>query len=194
MDDLVIAHLDLVIRSGPYPEGRSLRQRFWGMVDSQRKDQCWEWQGKRSRQTQYGRIRVLGKEYFAHRLSWIIHHGTIPGGLCVLHRCDVPACVNPHHLFTGTHDDNMQDMFHKGRNPGKPPTYLGERNPNSRLTADQVREIRQRYRDGVESYAALGREFNVPGSAVRKIILGINWGWLDRDSKNVPFLKGGCHV
>ena len=63
----------------------------------------------------YGMFRIKRESYLAHRYSWTLHRGPIPVGLWVLHRCDVPACVNPGHLFLGTHQDNMDDMKRKGR-------------------------------------------------------------------------------
>jgi len=60
----------------------------------------------------------------AHRASWVIYHGPIPNDLFVLHKCDVPACINPKHLFLGTQLDNMRDGFVKGRvTPPPPPKY-----------------------------------------------------------------------
>ena len=73
---------------------------------------CWTWTAGLSDKG-YGRF-TLGKEQYAHRASWIFYHGN-PGALDVLHRCDNPKCVNPNHLFLGTHTDNMHDMIRKGR-------------------------------------------------------------------------------
>jgi hypothetical protein len=63
----------------------------------------------------YGAIAVHGRMLKAHRVSWELAYGPIPAGLYVLHRCDVRDCVNPEHLFLGTHEDNQKDMRAKGR-------------------------------------------------------------------------------
>ena len=54
-------------------------------------------------------------QYGAHRVAWILANGPIPDGMLVCHKCDVPECVNPDHLFIGTHKDNARDCASKGR-------------------------------------------------------------------------------
>ncbi len=99
--------------------------RFWKNVVKQ--ERCWVWIGTRDKHD-YGcfslkldGVRKNGRSAWtmikAHRYSWQIHFGLIPDGKNVLHRCDNPRCVNPHHLFIGTQDDNMKDMATKGRSP-----------------------------------------------------------------------------
>ena len=75
---------------------------------------CWIWMAACYR-SGYGEISFMGRARPAHRVSWIIHNGPIPDGLCVCHRCDVRQCVNPAHLFLGTKQDNTLDMHAKGR-------------------------------------------------------------------------------
>jgi len=103
----------------------------------------------------------------AHRVSWRLYRGQIPEGMCVLHRCDTPVCVNPDHLFLGTRIDNALDRDRKGRMGRKD----GEHNGNSKLTADQVRQIRAT--TGTEREIA--KQFAVVHSTIGEIKRNKKW-------------------
>ena len=110
------------------------------------------------------RGRVVG----AHRRSWELAHGPIPEGMQVLHKCDFKLCVNPAHLFLGTQAVNLADMRAKKRDP------RGEGHGRSKLTADQVAEIRQLALVGL-SYKEIGRRFGVAGTAISEACRGKTW-------------------
>lgn len=92
----------------------TIRERFNAKWQPHPRRGCWMWTGARS-QGIYGSLTVNDRTVQAHRVSWELNNGLIPENAHVLHRCDTPACVNPDHLFLGTHTDNMRDRKAKGR-------------------------------------------------------------------------------
>lgn len=135
---------------------------------------CWLWQGPLD-QKGYGNISFAGKTWRTHRLFYTRYKGLIPLGLEICHSCDHPACVNPSHLWLGTHEDNMTDMANKGR--AKAPDHHGENNNLSKLTEIQVADIRERYKGrGIgPSQQKLADEFGLHQSTISYIISHRNW-------------------
>lgn len=155
--------------------------RFMTKVAVRPDPDCWLWTACLDDKG-YGRIGLGGKHgraMQAHRASWLVFLGEIPEGLCVCHRCDVPKCVNPAHLFLGTQTENHADMVRKGRNAlgvraaPKNPVH-GEAIWCAVLTADAVRAVRQRIAGGL-TQSAVAREFGVSRSTVQLIAAGKTW-------------------
>ncbi len=147
----------------------AFQARFWGSVAYTR-DGCWYWQRARD-PNGYGRV---GKghqlTYLAHRVAWALTYSD-PGDQHVLHRCDMPSCVNPAHLFLGTNLDNIRDCTAKRRRP------RGETRANSKLTPRDVFAMRKLRKSGF-SYWRLGADFGVAHTTARRICLGITWNHL----------------
>ncbi len=138
--------------------------RFWSRVD--KSGDCWLWTGS-LHDWGYGQFLLVDKRFYAHRLAWALFHGAIPPGIMVCHRCDVPRCVRPDHLFLGTPKQNSEDMVRKGR--GRP-GMVGKK-----LDQERASEIRCRYAAGGVSQAELAREFGVSGNTVWRIVRGYIW-------------------
>lgn len=129
---------------------RPVRQRFLLRRKKFEGDKgCWPWPGARGK-AGYGRIyegsRGASKTFFTHRLSWELHNNMpVPEGLCVLHTCDNPPCINPAHLYVGTQNDNVQDREHRGR------TAHGAAYPHFRLTGAVRNTIIGLYENGLST-------------------------------------------
>lgn len=151
-------------------ERKPLVERFWEKVDKKSDNECWLWTSAST-----GRYGVIWnnreREVYAHRFSWILANGEIPDGMFVCHKCDVPLCVNPTHLFLGTATDNMQDMIRKGRGPNQ----YGEANPAAKLTEQKVRQIKWLHRIGAGGQAKIAKFYGICRENVRDILKGKTW-------------------
>lgn len=127
---------------------------------------CWLWGGWLTSEG-YGRLWINGQGYdAAHRVAYQLAWGPIPGGLEVMHGCDVRACVRPTHLTPGTHAQNMADMAARGRSP------RGERSGRAKFTADQVERLRANYTGQPGEQTRLARQHGVHPSTICKILQG----------------------
>jgi hypothetical protein len=116
----------------------------------------------------YGQIESFGKKHLAHRVSYKLFKGDIPEDRVVCHRCDNVSCVNPDHLFVGTQKDNLSDMARKNR------STFGERNARSKLTWDQVDQIKALRKSGVR-VVELSKKFKVSISNINAILANKRW-------------------
>ena len=137
-------------------------------------DGCWEWEAGKF-QGGYGSIKIAGRQHQAHRVAYQLYVGEIPEGMCVCHRCDNPSCVNPAHLFLGTKSDNMRDCENKGRRAHP----SGEKHGRSKLTEEQVIEIRARRSEGARNID-LAKEFGVSRPTISHIVCYSEWKSIEK--------------
>lgn len=150
----------------------SLPRLFRQRVIKGGEDECWPWDGM-VKDSGHGRFQLrTGVNVSAARLAYYIHHGRWPGDLYVCHSCDNPGCVNPKHLWLGTTQENTADMVAKGR-ALRP---IGELASRSKLTAEQVLDIRRRFVPGRKgNRAALVKEFGVSTTSLWAILRRRTW-------------------
>lgn len=141
--------------------------RFWSKVDRRNPDECWYWQaGKNS--DGYGSFSVKHKTLKSHKVAYTLSKGE-PNGLHVLHTCDNRACCNPAHLFLGTNKDNVADRESKGRGV----RLKGSSHGMSKLSFEQVKEIRERYKAGGISQQKLAKAYSVDQRNIWSIVHNI---------------------
>lgn len=130
---------------------------------------CWEWQAYKEKNG-YGRFKFDGKMFQSHRWSYQHHVGEIPESMFVCHKCDNTCCVNPDHLFLGTHQDNTEDMVLKCRHS------RGGSHGAAKLCESDVRAIKSmlsKHGRGVGDF--LARWFGVSLNQISFIKLGKAW-------------------
>lgn len=156
---------------------RPISVRFFKYVDKEGSNGCWEWTGSKMGgygglgwyvRNEDGLAEGRPKSTRAHRISWELHNGPIPDGLCVLHYCDNPSCVNPDHLFLGTLQDNMDDRNKKHRQAS------GAKHGRARLTELQVLTIRLLSKEGM-THVAISEKLSIPRTTVRYIANRQTW-------------------
>jgi hypothetical protein len=135
------------------PSSLPTKERFEDSWTPEPYSGCWLWTRSVMNKRGYGAMNTSKETRYAHRVSWQIYNGEIPSGMHVCHHCDTPACVNPSHLFLGTHADNMRDARAKGR------AYT----PRRKLTPLQVAEIRTLAHEELSSRMRLGKKRRTQG-------------------------------
>src|SRR6478735_525402 len=158
---------------GKYKHTKDLREFFNDRFIPEPNSGCWLWTGGWEA-FGYGCIRKGPdkKHLLAHRVSYELHKGPIPEGLWVCHKCDIPQCVNPDHLFLGTPRENALDMHQKGRAAdNKLHAARGDDKFNSKLTDADVKDILV----SAASTKSLARKYKVVPSTISRIRKGIGW-------------------
>lgn len=152
----------------PMPSATELNlDRFWTKV--RKAAGCWEWLASKNHKG-YGQFAYRRTNFYAHRVSWLLHFGD-PGGLLVLHHCDNPGCVNPEHLYIGTHQDNSNDCMRRGR------VYRprGEKGTKAKLTNEDVAMIRSIMPKTRTDRTELAGRLGVSWYTIGEIVRGETW-------------------
>lgn len=147
----------------------ALRERFDAKWMPEPNSGCWLWTASVDKDG-YGAFGGVNGYRFirAHRAAWIIYRGEDPNKKSVLHRCDVPSCVNPNHLFLGDAVDNVQDRDLKGR------TCRGSKRPASKLVEDDISDIRLLAAHGMTQTEIAGI-YGVSQAAIGYVLTGTTW-------------------
>ena len=154
-----------------FEDAKRLFPNYFLVKDCGYKTPCWMWKSPDPNRGGYGRVWFSNQHIDAHRFSWLIHRGNISSLIEVCHHCDNPPCVNPDHLFLGTHTDNMRDAYSKKRIPA----LKGELNGQCKLTESAVVEIRKSFKRGIVTYRMLATKFGVDLSTIALIVKRKNW-------------------
>lgn len=153
----------------------SFIRRFHDKYTPEPNSGCWLWEAGVS-SIGYGKIggpKGYPKGMYAHRASWLIHRGYLPDSKNVLHKCDNRCCVNPDHLYLGTHEDNMKDMKNKGR-ANRNSVNVGSENGTSKLSERDVMQIKDLLVNRIP-LSKIASRFSCSISTISQIKTGKTW-------------------
>lgn len=137
---------------------------------------CWLWIGATGKRG-HGRVKYRGQLVLPYRVNYERFIGPIPPGKMLRHKCDVPFCVNPHHVIPGESVDNVRDMIERSeawRRSMDTGNRRGESHSLAKLTGDSVRQIRTRHTSG-ESVSAIARSFGVGRMTISAVVSRKTW-------------------
>lgn len=163
------AHLSYVPGHSQHTIYGTTEEVFWSQVDRRGPDECWEWKGVKA--GPYGLFCHNNIRTTPHRFAYELHHGPIPEGKHACHDCpmgDNPLCCNWAHLWAGTAAENIADKMKKNRQA------KGESIGTSKLTAETVLAIRQRFGNGIRQYV-IAKEFGITPQLVFNIVHRRSW-------------------
>lgn len=146
----------------------STRERFYSKVAIGAPNECWNWLAFSP--GRYGKFFLDGKVQYAHRAAFMLEGKVIPDYACVLHKCDNNMCVNPAHLYLGDQKQNAADRKNRGRSAN----FTGSRNPNAKLSPEQVAKIAA-LPDTV-SHVNVAPLYGVTPETISHIRRGKTWG------------------
>lgn len=155
-------HCKKMVRLRIESNRRRFNEKFFSRVKKLSYSECWVWTGAISMQG-YGLVTRDKKHTSSHRIAWELQYGPIPDGMCVCHHCDNRKCCNPNHLFLGTNEDNMRDMYQKNRH-----AKYKER----KLTNAQVGNIVRQHTVEKISQRELASIYGVNRTTIARIIQG----------------------
>lgn len=151
---------NIVLHAHSNYHGKTLKEIFESKFIRGNDNECWDWKGYL--QKGYGHIRYKSKKYTASRLSYELYVGSLDSKMSICHTCHRPICVNPNHLYLGTHQENMQDMVVSNR------AAKGENHSQSKLTESKTKYIKLELTNG-QSVTELAKKYNVSKGTISMI-------------------------
>ena len=156
-----------------FARSMTVAERLLANVNTTEPGFCWDWLKHKNKQG-YGNIGIKNKTLMAHRVSYETFIGEIPKGMLICHHCDRPSCINPSHLFLGSHKDNSDDKIKKGRENLPRGENHWHIHGKTKLCVDDVMKIKEKLKEGLSTHK-IALEFNVSAANISGIKREKHW-------------------